>query len=138
MHVQGWRFHLSLFANVVSNQVQANAVAAVDEWFSVWIETDAGRRRQRLAAIATAGVRFRDRFSLIDGLDEVNDQINAAQRYMPGVRMERTGEVRQCQGTVLADWVALTADGQDRGRGTNVFTFGPGAQIESVVGLRSQ
>lgn len=138
MHVQGWRFHLSLFSNVVSNELHANAAAAVDEWFGAWVEEDGEKRRQRLAAIAIPGVRFRDRFSLIDGVDDLNDQIGAAQRFMPGIRMERRGDVRQCQGTVLAEWVALTKDNQERGRGTSVYAFGPGGEIESVIGFWAQ
>lgn len=135
MHVQGWRYHLSLFSNVVSNELHANAAAMVDEWFGAWIEEDGDQRRQRLAAIAVPGIRFRDRFSLVDGVDEVNDQIGAAQRFMPGLRMERRGDVRQCQGSVLAEWVALTKDDQERGRGANVYAFGPGGKIESVIGF---
>ena len=49
---------------------------------------------------------------------------------MPGMRLERDGDVRHCQGTVLADWVARGADGQERGRGTNVV-LGAGARIEA-------
>src|SRR5262245_39678405 len=42
--VQGWRFQLSLFANVVSNEVQANAAATVDRWFAAWsVADDPGR-----------------------------------------------------------------------------------------------
>jgi hypothetical protein len=36
---------------------------------------------------------------------------------------------------VLADWTARGADGQDRGRGTNVFLLGPDGRIESVTGF---
>ena len=31
----------------------------------------------------------------------------AAQRFMPGIRLVRTGVVRQCQGTAIADWKAV-------------------------------
>jgi uncharacterized protein YndB with AHSA1/START domain len=134
-HVQGWRYQLSLFGNIVANDLHGNAAAAVDEWFSAWIETDGQKRLQQLSAIADSSVRFRDRFSLIDGVNELNDQIGAAQRFMPGLRMERRGDVRQCQGLVLAEWVALTADNQERGRGTNVFAFGPDKKIEAVTGF---
>ncbi len=137
-HAQGWRYQLSLFANVVSNEVHANAAAAVDEWFGAWVEEDSQKRRQRLAAIAIPDVGFRDRFSLITGVDDLNDQIGAAQRFMPGIRIERRGEVRQCQGTVLAEWIALTKDNQERGRGTSVYAFGPGGKIKSVTGFWAQ
>ncbi|MBI3403623.1 MAG: SRPBCC domain-containing protein [Acidobacteria bacterium] len=135
MHVQGWRYQLSVFANVVANELHSSAATAVDAWFTAWAETDAAKRRARLSAIAVPSLRFRDRFSLIDGVDELNDQIGASQRFMPGIRMERRGDVRQCQGTVLAEWAALSNDNQERGRGTNVYSFGPTGKIESVIGF---
>jgi len=137
-HVQGWRYQLSLFANVVSNELHANASAAVDEWFGAWVEEDDEKRRQRLAAIAIPSVCFRDRFSLVTGVDDLNDQIGAVQRFMPGLRIERRCDVRQCQGAVLAERVALTKDNQERGRGTNVYAFGAGGKIESVTGFWAQ
>lgn len=137
-HVQGWRYQLSLFSNIVTSDLHGNAATTVDEWFATWLEQDGEARRERLSAIATSHVRFRDRFSLIDGLDELNAQIGAVQRFMPGLRMERRGEVRQCQGLVLAEWVALSTDNQERGRGTNVFGFGPDKKIEAVTGFWAQ
>src|SRR5262249_57497428 len=106
--VQGWRYQLSLFSNIVANDLHDDVAAIVDEWFGAWLDGDAGQRRRRLAAIATPGVRFRDRFSLVDGVDELNEQIGAAQRFMPGLRMERRGDVHHCQGLVLGDWVGPT------------------------------
>ena len=134
-HVQGWRFQLSLFSNVVLDELHANAAAAVDAWLGAWLEADAEKRRDLLAGVAVPNVRFSDRSSAIVGLDEANAHIGAAQRFMPGMRMERRGDVRHCQGTVLAEWVALTKDNQERGRGTTVYAFGPGGKIESVVGF---
>lgn len=137
-HAQGWRYQLSLFANVVSNELHANAGAAVDEWLAIWVDGDDERRRQRLTAIAIPDVSFRDRFSRITGVGDLSDHIGAAQRFMPGLRMERRGEVQHCQGAVLAGWVALTTDNQERGRGTNVYGFGAGGKIESVTGFWAQ
>jgi uncharacterized protein YndB with AHSA1/START domain len=135
VHVQGWRYQLSVFSNVVSGEMHAGAASLVDEWFGAWAEKDATRRHDRLGAVAVAGVSFRDRFSLIDGLDELTEQIGASQRFMPNLRTERRGDVVQCQGTAIADWVVLSEDGQERGRGTNVYRLGPHGKIESVVGL---
>jgi uncharacterized protein YndB with AHSA1/START domain len=133
--VQGWRFQLSLFANVIANELHAGAGAAVDEWFAMWAEPDADARRRQLAAIAAPDVRFRDQFSRLDGSDDVLAHITAAQKFMPGLRLQRDGDVRHCQGTVLADWSAIAADGSPRGRGTNVFTLGADGRITSAVGL---
>jgi hypothetical protein len=54
---------------------------------------------------------------------------------MPGIRMQRNGDVRHCQGTVLADYVARSIDGQQRAAGTNVFQFNAHGRLEGVVGF---
>src|SRR5262249_22736208 len=66
-HVQGWRFQLSVFGNVVADEVNAGAAEQVDSWFDTWSNPDADVRATTLARIATSHVRFRDRFSTIDG-----------------------------------------------------------------------
>jgi len=133
--VQGWRFQFSLFANLVSNDLHAGASTAVDGWFAAWSEPDTVKREALLDRLATEEIRFRDRFSLIDGLSDLRPHLAAVHRFMPGMRLEREGDVRHCQGTVLADWVARAADGTERGRGTNVFAIGHHGRIESVTGF---
>lgn len=137
-HVQGWRFQLSLFANVVADELHAGAAASVDSWFTAWSEPDAIRREEGLDRIAAPGVRFRDRFSLIAGIPDLVHHLAAAQRFMPGLRLTREGDIRHCQGTVLADWVARTGDGAERARGTTLFIFGAHGLIESVTGFWNQ
>jgi uncharacterized protein YndB with AHSA1/START domain len=134
-HVQGWRYQLSVFANVVANEVHAKAGDLVDGWFDAWNETDAGARAARFAAIASPHVRLHDRFSCIDGADELTVHVGAAQRFMPGFRLQRAGEPRHCQGVVLADWTAAGPDGGIRSQGTNVFTLNAEGRIDSVVGF---
>jgi hypothetical protein len=36
---------------------------------------------------------------------------------------------------VLADWTMTALDGTQRGKGTNVFVFGPTGRIEWVTGF---
>lgn len=134
-HVQGWRFQLSLFANVVSDEVTTHAREHIDKWFAAWAEPDASACRTTLEEIAAPSVRMQDRFSNLEGLEDVLPHIAAAQRFMPGLRMRRAGEPRQCQGMVLADWTVQGADGQQRGTGTNVFLFDPAGKIEWVTGF---
>ena len=134
-HVQGWRFQLSLFGNAVANEVYADAAGAVDVWFAAWVVADEKARQEMLAGVVTEGVRFHDRFSLLDGLADVTAHIGAAQRFMPGIGLLRKGEVRHCQGTVLADWIAAGSDGKERMTGTSVFAFNPDGRIDSVTGF---
>jgi len=135
MHIQGWRFQLSLFGNVTSNEAYAAARETVDAWFSVWLVSDASERDAELARIATPGISFRDRYSLLEGLEDLSAHIGAALRFMPGMGLRRKGEVRHCQGTVLADWGAAGPDGVERMTGTSVFLMNPDGQIRSVTGI---
>jgi uncharacterized protein YndB with AHSA1/START domain len=134
-HVQGWRYQLALFSNLVANEVHAGATAVVDGWFDAWAETDATARERLLARIAAPEVRFRDQYGMTDGVSDLMPQIAAAQKFMPGMTARRAGEVRHCQGTVLCDWRVTMPDGQQKAAGTNVFTLGPDGRIESVTGF---
>jgi uncharacterized protein YndB with AHSA1/START domain len=134
-HVQGWRYQLSLFANIATDAVNAGAAEIVDAWFDAWADPDAGSRERTLARIAAPTVAFRDRYSHTDGVGDLVAHISAAQHFMPGIRMQRTGGVRHCQGTVLAEYVARSTDGQERAAGTNVFVFDGKGRLEQVTGV---
>jgi uncharacterized protein YndB with AHSA1/START domain len=133
-HVQGWRYQLSVFANVVADETHADAQNVVDAWFSAWAEPDDSARRATLTRIASRDVQFRDRYAAIESLDDLVAHAGAAQRFMPGVRIERRGAVRHCQGMVLVDW-AVTNKGAENGRGTSVFILSPTGMIERVTGF---
>jgi uncharacterized protein YndB with AHSA1/START domain len=132
-HVQGWRFQLSLFSNAVANEVYAGAAATVDDWFAAWLIADDAARAEKFAQIAAKGVRFRDRFSVLDGLEELTAHAGAAQRFMPGIGLQRKGPVRHCQGSVLADWTATGSDGKERMSGSSVFVLKPDGRINAVT-----
>jgi uncharacterized protein YndB with AHSA1/START domain len=137
-HVQGWRYQLSLFGNAVANEVHADAAAVADRWFRVWSNPDGSARDTELQTLVSPTVTMRDRFSLIVGAPDLREHLSAVHRFMPGMRLTREGDVRHCQGVVLADWIATSSDGQVRGRGTNVFTLSALNQVESVTGLWAQ
>jgi uncharacterized protein YndB with AHSA1/START domain len=132
--VQAWRFQLSLFGNAVANEVHSGARGVVDAWFGLWSETEEQARADTLAKLAAPAVRFYDQYSMLEGIPDLAAHIGAFQRFM-GFRLERRGDVRHCQGKVLADWVALANDGQQRGTGTNVFLLGAEGRIDSVTGF---
>jgi uncharacterized protein YndB with AHSA1/START domain len=136
-HVQGWRFQLSLFANLIANDVNAAAATAVDGWFAAWSDPEKTSRERTLAEIGMPDIQFRDKFSSIAGDNELKAHLAAVHRFMPGLRLERRGDVRHCQWHVLADWVALAQDGRERGRGTNLFVFDAAGRIAEVTGFWS-
>lgn len=134
-HEAGWRYQLSVFANVAAAEAHAGANDAIDRYFALWSEPDAGRRAEMLRALAAPDVVFRDRFGCTASLDDLAGHITAATQHMPGLRLERDGEVRQCQGTAVADWMVRAPDGSVAMRGRNVFDFGPDGRLTRVVGL---
>ena len=134
-HIQGWRYQLSLFANVVADAVNAGAAGIVDAWYDAWADPDVASRERTLSRIASDSLRFRDRYSNTDGVADLVAHITGGQRFMPGIRMTRSGDIRHCQGTVLADFVARSSDGQTRATGTNVFVFGADGKLDWVTGF---
>ena len=134
-HVQGWRYQLSLFANAVAKEAFAAVDSVVDQWFVAWSEPDAAIRDAAVRGIVSPTIAMRDQFSAIDGLPDLSEHLAAVHRFMPGMRMTREGPVRQCQGMVLAEWIARSVEGQERGRGINVFTLTPDGRIDGVTGF---
>jgi uncharacterized protein YndB with AHSA1/START domain len=137
-HVQGWRYQLAVLANVAAREQHAGVEAIADRFLAVWSETDDAARRAGLAAIAVADLSFRDEWAATGGIDALAAHIGAAQQHMPGVRLEREGPVRHCQGTALVDWVVRGRDGAVSRRGTNVLELAPDGRIAGVVGLWAQ
>jgi uncharacterized protein YndB with AHSA1/START domain len=132
-HVQGWRYQLSLFANIVSNEAFADASKAVDAWFRAWMIAEEPARAELLNRIAVPKIRFHDRYGSLDGMADLIAHIGGALRFMPGIRLERRGDIRHCQGTVLSDWAAVDSEATVRMSGTSVFVLNAEGKIESVT-----
>ena len=58
---------------------------------------------------------MRDRFSAIEGNADLREHLTAVHRFMPGLTLTRDGDVRQCQGMAIADWVARESNLNFRG-----------------------
>lgn len=134
-HVPGWRFQLAVLANVVANEQHSRTATVADQWFYAWSEAEAGPRLRMLAACTTDDVGLQDQWSCIRGRDELSAHIAMCMIHAPGTRMERVGEPRHCQGTVLIEWTARDPAGNPRGKGTNVVTLAADGRIRNVVGF---
>ena len=134
-HVPGWRYQLALFANAAARVEHADAATTVDRYLALWSEPDERLRRQTLDAIATPDMTFGDAFACTDGREDLAAHIGATQQHMPGLRLQRQGDVRQCQGVLLADWAAIGPDGAVAGRGTNVFLLAPDGRLSRATGF---
>lgn len=134
-HVQGWRFQLSLFGNAVADLVHAGAAGLAAKWFEAWAITDEQERRSAFEAIVSNEISFRDRYSMLHGLDDLLPHVSASQKFMPGLSLKMQGEIRHCQGKVLAEWCAVNAEGKELMRGTNLFEFNSAGKIVSATGF---
>jgi uncharacterized protein YndB with AHSA1/START domain len=134
-HVAGWRFQLSLFANVVAREAHAGLDAIVDLYFAAWAETDAAASERAFARAVTEDVSFRDQFACLEGRAELVLHAVATRRHMPGLGLRRDGKARSVQGTALVDWIATGPDGSTKVRGTNVLTLTPDGLVSAVVGF---
>ncbi|HEU4530240.1 MAG TPA: SRPBCC domain-containing protein [Steroidobacteraceae bacterium] len=136
MHDPGWRFQLSLFANVAAKHQHAAAPARMDTWFAAWNESRSQERLGILRALAEPTLRFRDGFAAIAGIEELSAHIGATHMHMPGISLRRAGEPRECQGMLLVDWIAARPDGKEAARGTNYVSLSPRGRVREVIGFR--
>jgi uncharacterized protein YndB with AHSA1/START domain len=134
-YVQGWRYQLSLYAKVATAEQNAGAAAIADQWFAAWNEKDAARRRELLAACSMPEVAFFDDFSVLAGLDDLDAQIAAVHRFMPGMTIARVGEPLHCQGSGLIRWEARDAQGNVKFSGLNAVQFAPDGRIARATGF---
>jgi uncharacterized protein YndB with AHSA1/START domain len=130
-HVPGWRFQLSLFANVVTRELHADLADRLDRFFALWSDPDPAA----VEALCTPEITFHDGFASLAGREELAAHIAAARQHMPGVTLSRAGAPLECQGTALVDWLATAADGTARGRGTNVVELSPDGRLARVTGF---
>jgi len=84
-HVQGWRYQLAVFGNVVADLANVDAADLVDAWFRAWTEPDTEVRTRELAKIAAPEVRVCDRFSLLEGTEDLSPHIAAAPHGSAGI-----------------------------------------------------
>ena len=116
-HVQGWRFQLSLFGQVATTLVTAGAEGVVDDLVRR-LERQRCRGADR-APVADRGRRrpFQRQVRLLEGLDDLVPHIAAMQRFMPGLRLRRSGAVRHSRARCWSSGRRSAAMGSRAGRG---------------------
>ena len=113
-HEEGWRFHLgrlSLSAN--RTDLAAGLARALPAWWAAWNEPDEAARLRSLRACCAPDLEFRDDWAVLRGIERLSLHIANCHRFMPGWRIEPTGDVRICRGEALVGWRST-----DEGRGT--------------------
>ena len=126
-HVQGWRYQLAVFANVVAREAHAGAGVARRPLLRL-LGRDRRRRRRSRARRGRGRRSWRSAIPTPARPASTTSiaHIAASQRFMPGIVLARQGEPRQCQGAG-ARRLGREGPGRDpRARGTNVFELDEG------------
>lgn len=134
-HIQGWRYQLAVFANLVAREQHLNSQAVIDQYFELWNTKETDLRKQRMQIVLDPQIEFKDRYSCNKGMDDLEPHLAAIHQFMPGLTIKRNGDVQQCQGTAIARWITTNADGKETAKGLNVFTLTPAGKIAKVVGF---
>ncbi len=111
-HLGGWRHYFGVLAWRAAREALAPVLEArVDAFVAAWNEPDPERRRGLLDECWAPDGLFVDRMGYVPGLDAMDTFIANAQRFMPGVGMERTGPIREIHGRVHFPWRLTGPDG---------------------------
>ena len=108
----GWTFHLSkmaLFAN--RSDLQSGLERTLAGWFSAWSEADEATRLATLEECCARDIEFRDDWTVARGIDALIQHISMCFMFMPGWKLEPTGDVRICRGEALVGWRSVGPEG---------------------------
>lgn len=131
----GWGFHLSkmdLYAN--RRDLAAGLERTLAGWFSAWNDQDADSRLQTLRASCAHDIEFRDEWTDSKGVELLNTHIGNCFMYMPGWKLEATGDVRITRGEAIVGWRGVGPGGNAM-EGYNHVVADPDGTIRRVTGF---
>ena len=136
-HEDGWRFHLGRLA-LEANRADLGAGLArtLPLWFAAWNDTDPGRRLATLGDCCAASVEFQDDWAVARGIERLNLHITNCHRFMPGWKIEPTGEPGICRGEALVGWRSTGPSGAEGGH--NHIRASHDGTILRVAGFRME
>lgn len=115
-HDGGWRFHLGKLAlHANRTDLAAGLKRTLAGWFAAWNNPDADARLASLRACCAEDVEFQDEWAGARGVERLNLHITNCHRFMPGWRIEPTGDLRICRGEALVGWRSEGPTGSTEG-----------------------
>ncbi len=136
-HEDGWRFHLGRLGLLANRaDLAAGLARALPAWWAAWNEPDEAARMESLRACCAPDLEFRDDWAVLRGIERLSLHIGNCHRFMPGWRIESTGDVRVCRGEALVGWRSSTRDSQVRDGFSHVRADYDGT-LRRVVGFQT-
>lgn len=107
----------------------------IDRYIAAWNETDAGRRRDLIAATWTESATYLDPMLQGDGRDGIDTMIATVQERYPGHRFRRTGDVESHHDRIRFSWELAPEDGEVVAKGTDFGVVAANDRLQMITGF---
>lgn len=107
----------------------------VERYLAIWNETDAGRRRELIAATWTEACRYVDPVFAAAGHDEIESMTAGFQQQFPGLTFVHTGEIESHHDRIRYTWDLVDATGERQAAGTDVAVIASDGRLADVTGF---
>jgi hypothetical protein len=107
----------------------------IDRYFDAWNETDAGHRRELIAATWSTNAAYLDPLLSGDGHDGIDAMIRAVHERFPHHTFRRTTEVDGFANRLRFSWELTTPDGTAIVKGSDFGVVDTGGRLQSVTGF---
>lgn len=134
-HLGGWRHYFGVLAwRAARAALQPVLEDRIDALVAAWNESKGDARRTLLETCWTPDGLFVDRMGYVEGIDALDAFIANAHRFMPGVRMERSGPIHEMHGRIRFPWRLSGPEGEV-GAGWNVGRVNGAGEIRELTGF---
>lgn len=111
-----------------------------DNYLAAWNEADALKRQELLARVWDAEGTYRDPIMQGQGISQIAQLIEGAQKQFAGMRLERTGKAEQVGNCVRFSWhLVPTGEASDSRQpvmgGTDFCVLDDAGYLQSVTGF---
>lgn len=107
----------------------------IDRYFAAWNETDAGSRRELIAATWSTDAAYLDPLLSGDGHDGIDAMIRAVHERFPRHTFRRTTDVDGFANRLRFSWELTTPDGTSIVKGSDFGVVDPGGRLQAVTGF---
>ena len=106
-----------------------------DRYIAMWNETDAGARRQKVAALWAADGHFIDPVAEGRGHDQIDAVLGGVQQQFAGLSFSLVGKPDGFGSHVRLSWQLAAGDGPAVVKGTDIASLAADGKLAKVVGF---
>lgn len=137
-HRAGWRHYLASLSQLTSATLDAIIDGRIDGYTAAWAAQDPAERTRLLAECWDGDGVFRDPMGYVEGRQDLADYIGMAQRFSPGITLQRDGAVSRAHTFASYRWRMVAPNGTPVMAGSNTAEFTPDGLIRSMTGFWEQ